>query len=82
MNKSVHLGLSLLELSTILVYDFWYNYVKPNYDERAKLCYMDTDSFIVYIKTDDIYIDIKEGVETRFETPIYELDRLLPKGKK
>ena len=82
MNKSVHLGLSLLELSTILVYDFWYNYVKPNYDKRAKLCYMDTDSFIVYIKTDDIYIDIKEGVETRFETPIYELDRLLPKGKK
>ena len=82
MNKSVHLGLSLLELSTILVYDFWYSYVKPKYDERAKLCYMDTDSFIVYIKTDDIYIDIEEGVETRFATPIYELDRLLPKGKK
>ena len=81
MNKSVDLGLSLLELSTILVYDFWYNYVKPKYDERAKLCYMDTDSFIAYIKTDEIYKDIEEGVETRFETSNYELDRLLPKGK-
>ena len=78
-NKAVHLGLSILELSRILIYEFWYNYVKPKYDEKAKLCYMDTDSFIVYIKTDDIYKDITENVETRFDTSNYELDRPLPK---
>ena len=51
MNKPVHLGLSILELSKILMYEFWYDYVKLKYDEKAKLCYMNTDSFIVYIKT-------------------------------
>ena len=50
MNKSVCLGLSILELSKILMCEFWYDYVKPKY-EKAKLCYMDTDSLIVYIKT-------------------------------
>ena len=50
MNKPVHLGLSILELGKILMYDFWYDYVKPKYSEKAKLCYMDTDSFTVYIK--------------------------------
>ena len=81
MNKPVHLGLSLLELSKILMYEFWYHYVIPKCDEKAKLCYIDTDNFIVYIKTDDIYKDIVEDVETRFHTSNYELDRLLPKGK-
>ena len=57
MNKPVYLGLSILELSTILIYEFWYNYVKQKYGEKSKLCYMDTGSFIVYIKTDDIYKD-------------------------
>ena len=50
MNKPVYLGLSVLELSKILMYEFWYDYVKPKSDEKRKLCYMDTDSFIVYIK--------------------------------
>ena len=50
MNKPVYLGLSILELSKILIYEFWYDYVKPKYGEKAKLSYMDTDSFIVYIK--------------------------------
>ena len=63
------------------MYEFWYDYVKPKYDEEAKLCYMDTNSFIVYIKIDDIYKDIAEDVETRFDTLNYELDRPLPKGK-
>ena len=54
-------------------------YVKLKYGEKAKLCYMDTDSFILYIKTDYIYKDIAEDVETRFETSSYELDRPLPK---
>ena len=43
MNKPVYLGLSVLELSKILIHEFWYDYVKPKYDEKAKLCYMDTD---------------------------------------
>ena len=51
MNKPVYLGLPILELNQILMYDFWYDYVKPKYGEKAKLCYMGTDSFIVYIKT-------------------------------
>ena len=63
------------------MYEFWYDYVKPKYDKKAKLCYLDTDSFIVHIKTDGIYKDIEEDVETRFDTSNYELDRPLPKGK-
>ena len=81
MNKPVHLGLSILELSKILMYEFLYDYVKPKYGEKAKLCYMDTDSFIVYIKTDDIYKDIAKDVETRFDTSNYQLDRPLPRAK-
>ena len=49
-DKTIHLGLSILELSTILMYEFWYDCVKPKYGEKAKLCYMDTESFIVYLK--------------------------------
>ena len=81
MNKPVCLGLSILELSKILMCEFWFDYVKPRYGEKSNLCYMDTDSFIVYIKTDDIYKDIAEDVETRFDTSNYELDRPLPKRK-
>ena len=47
MNKSAYLGLSILELSKILIYELWYNYVKPKYGEKVKLCYMDTGSFII-----------------------------------
>ena len=81
MNKPVCLGLSILELSKILMYEFWYDYVKPKYGKKEKSCYMDTYSFIVYIKTDDIYNDIEEDVETRFDTSNYELEKLLPKGE-
>ena len=81
MNKPVCLGLSILEFSKILLYEFWYNYVKPKYGEKAKFCCMDTDSFIVYIKTDDTHKDIREDVETRFDTSNNELDRSLSKGK-
>ena len=62
------------------MYEFWYDYAKPKYGYmQSKLCYIDTDSFILYIKTDDIYKDIDAG--TRFDTSNYELDRPLPKGK-
>ena len=63
------------------MYGFWYYYVKPKHGEKAKLYYMDTNNFTVYIKTDGIYKDIVEDVETRFQTLDYELDKLLPKGK-
>ena len=61
------------------MYEFWYDYTKPKHGEKAKLCYMDTDSFIAHIKTNDIYKDIAEDVETKFDTSNYELDRPLPK---
>ena len=52
MNKLVYLGMSILELSKIVMYQFWQYYVKPKYGETAKLCHMDIDSFIIHIKTD------------------------------
>ena len=55
MSKPVYLGLSILELSKVLLYQFWYDYVKLKHCEKAKLCFMDTDSFIKYIKADGIY---------------------------
>ena len=61
------------------MFEFCYDCVKRKYGEAAKLCYMDTDSFIVYIKTDDIYKDIAEDAETRLNVSNYELDRSLPK---
>ena len=81
MNEPVFLGLSILELSKILMYEFWYGYIKPKHNEKAKLCYINTDGFIVNIKTDDNCKDIAKNVETRFDTSNYELNRLLPKGK-
>ena len=72
MKKPVYLGLSILDLSKTIMYECWYDYVTPKYGEIAKLCYMVTDSFIVYIKTDDIYKDITEDVEKRFDTLNYE----------
>ena len=56
------------------MYEFWYDYVKPKYDENAELCYMDTNRFIVHIKTDDNYNYIAEDVETRFDISNFELD--------
>ena len=76
-NKAVSSGLSILELSKILTY----NYVKQKYHEKAKFCYMDIDSSIVQIKTDDIHKEIAEDVETRFDISNFELARPLPKEK-
>ena len=67
-----------MEISTTVIYEFWYDYVKPKYGGKAKLCYIDTDSFIVYIKTEDLYIDIAKGIEGRFDNSNYKLERLLP----
>ena len=57
-NKLIYLGLPILNLSKTVMYEFWYDYAKLKYVENAKLCYMDTDSFIVHIKTDNIYKDM------------------------
>ena len=82
MNKQIYLGLSILDISKILMYEFWYDYMKPRYGNRLKLCYMDTDSFVMNIKTNDFYKDIANDVECKFDTSNYECNRPLPIGKK
>ena len=82
MNKSIYLGLSILEVSKLLMYEFWYDYMKPKYGNNVNLCYMGTDSFIMNIKTEDFYKDIANDVEKRFDTSNYEVNRPLPTGKK
>ena len=81
MNKPMYLGLSILDISKILTYEFWYDYMKPKYGNRVKLCYMDTNSFIMSIKTNDFYKDIANDVDKRFDTSNYESNRPLPTGK-
>ena len=81
MNKPIYLGLSILEISKTLMYEFWYDYMKPKYNDNVKLCYMDTDSFIMNIKANDFHKDISNDVENRFDTSNYEVNRPLPTGK-
>ena len=71
----------MLDINKTVKYEFWYDYVKPKYGENSKLCYMDTDNFIVHLKTDNNYKDIAEDVEARFDTSNFAIDRPLPKGK-
>ena len=80
-NKPIYLGLSILEISKILMYEFWYDVMKPKYNDNIKLCYMDTDSFVMNIKTEDFYKDIANDVEKRFDTSNYEVNRPLSTGK-
>ena len=80
MRKTVYLVLSILEISKTLMYEFWYDYIKPKYQNNAKLCYMDTGSFIIHTKTEDFYKDIAGDVEKRYGISNYEVDRTLPKG--
>ena len=80
MNKPVYLGLSILEISKITMYEFWYDYVKSKYGNRARFRYMDTDSFVINIKTKDFYKDIAENIKESFDTSNYIYDRPLPTG--
>ena len=73
MNKPIYLGLSILEISKTLMFEFWYDYMKPKYNNDVKLYYMDTDSFIMNIKTNDFYENIASNVENRFDTSNYEV---------
>ena len=86
MNKPIYLGMSILDISKTLMYEFWYDYIKPKYKDKAKLCYMDTDSFAIYINTEDFNEDIAGDVESWFDTFIYdendERQRRIGKNKK
>ena len=62
MNKPVYLGMSILDISKTLMYEFWYDYVKPKYQDKANLCYMDPDSFFIHIITEDLIKDIDNDV--------------------
>ena len=72
MNKPAYLGMSILDISKRLMYEFWYDYIKPNYGDRTKLLSMDTYSFVIYIITDDIFEDIADDVEKWFDTSNYD----------
>ena len=83
MNKPIYLGQAILDISKTLIYKFWYDYIKPKYGDKARLCYMDTDSFIMNIKTEGFYKDIAGDVERWYGTSNYdEKDKIpLPIGK-
>ena len=90
MSKPIYLGLSILEISKILMYEFWYDYMKSKYNDNVKLCYMDTDRFVMHIKTNDFYKDIANDVECKLDTSNYVVNtsetsalthRPLPIGK-
>ena len=72
MNKSIYLGMSILDISKTLMYKFWYDYFKPKYEDKAKLCYIDTDSFIIHIITEDFFDDISNDVEAWYDTSNYD----------
>ena len=55
INKPVYLEMPMLDISKRLMYELWYDYIKPKYQENAKLCYLDTDTLIIHIKTKDFY---------------------------
>ena len=80
MNKPVYLGQAILDISKTLMYEFWYDYIQPKYKEKAKLFYMDTDSFIIHIFTEDFYKDIAMDVNKWFDTRNYDKNdkRTLP----
>ena len=80
MNKPVYLGQAILDLSKIVMYEFHYDYMILKYGDRLRLCYMDTDSLVYHIRTEDFYADIADDVQTRFDTSGYIPDRLLPVG--
>ena len=81
MDRPVYLGLLILKISKTLMYEFLYDYIKLKYQQNEKLCYMDTDNFIIHIETEDIYEDIADDVKKKICTLNYEVDRTFPTGK-
>ena len=78
MNKPVYLGISILDISKGLMYKFCYDYIKPKYEDRAKLCYTDTDRFIIHIITEDFDRDIADDVKIWFDTSNYDENDKIP----
>ena len=74
MNELVYLGLRIFEISKIVMYEFLYDYVNPKYREKAQLCFIDTDSFLVYIKTDHI-LALKSAELNQLEREINYLEK-------
>ena len=72
MNKPIYLGQAILDISKTFMYEFWYDYIKPIYEDKARLCYMDTDSFVINIKTNGFYKDIASDVEKQFDKSNYD----------
>ena len=79
-NKPVYLSQAILDLSKIIMYEFHYDYMVPKYGDKLKLCYMDTDSLVYDIKTEDFYEDIADDIPARFDTSEYCPNRPLPVG--
>ena len=78
MNKPLYLGMSILDISKTVMYEFWCDYVKQKYNDRAKSCYMHTDSFVVNIFTEDILEDIHNDVKRWFDTSNYDKNDKIP----
>ena len=80
MNQLIYLSQAILDISKTLMYEIWCDYIKPKHEDKARLCHMDTDSFIINIKTQDFYEDISDDVEKWFDTSNYDKNdkRLLP----
>ena len=78
MNKPLYLGMSILDISKTLMYKLCYDYFKPKYRDRAKLCHTDTDSFIIDIITEDFFQDISNDVEKQFDTSNYDKNDKIP----
>ena len=68
INKPIYLDQAVLDISKTLMFEFWYDYLKPMYGDKIRLCYIDTDSFIMHIKTDDFYKDVSADVDKWFDT--------------
>ena len=80
MNKPIYLGLAIFSLSKVKMYEYWYDEMEPKYGNRIRLCYVDMDSFIMHIKTEDFYEDIAKDVEKKYDTSNYTVERPLPMG--
>ena len=72
MNKPIYLGMSILDIRKMLMYNFWYDYFKPKYEDKAKLYYTDTDSFIIHIIAEDFFEDIFNDVDVWYDTSNYD----------
>ena len=83
LNKPIYLGMSILDISKTLMYDFHYNYIKSKYEDNAELLFTDTDSLCYEIKTEDFFRDIFNDVYERFDTSNIGKDHpsKIPTGK-